>query len=120
MKIEKIIRTILTWLPSLSISIFYFSNSLEKILKADNLNKVVNTPYIIITVGIVLFIATLLFLYNKTILLGTTILSFYMICIVFIHMSKGKPYEVTILIVLGTIFSAYLRKPSYFISDKNL
>ena len=40
--------------------------------------------------------------------------------IVFIHMYKGKPHEVTILIVMATIFASYIRKPEIFLPDKKI
>jgi membrane protein implicated in regulation of membrane protease activity len=109
-----IIKKLLTWLPSITISLFYIPNALSKIFEANTLDKVVSNPLIIIVIGIVLLTANLLFLIPKTMILGTAILSLYMTCIVSIHMIKGKPHEVTILIVMATIFAAYLRNPSFF------
>jgi len=114
MKNEKILRTVLTWLPSLAISIFFFLNAIEKIFHSDQMDKVITNNAIIISVGIVLLIATALFLYDKTVILGTAILASYMTFIVFIHIYKEKPFEVVILIVMSTIFAAYLRKPYFF------
>ena len=104
MRIEKIIKTILIWLPSLIITVFFIPNALNKILHSNSLDKIVTNSTVIIIVGIILLIATALFLYNKTIIIGTTILALYMTLIVFIHMYKGKPYDVAILIVMATIF----------------
>ncbi|WP_242670040.1 hypothetical protein [Gramella sp. KN1008] len=78
------------------------------------MDKIVTNSTIMISTGIFLLIATGLFLYNKTILLGTTLLALYMTFIVFIHMYKGKPYEVAILIVMATILASYMRKPKIF------
>ena len=114
MGFEKIIKKILIWLPSVIISVFYIPNALNKIFQSDQLDKVVTNSTVIIGVGVSLLIATALFLYNKTILIGTSLLAFYMTCIVAIHMYKGKPFEVTILIVMATIFAAYIRKPEIF------
>jgi chromate transport protein ChrA len=114
MKTEKIFKTILVWLPSVIITMFFIPNALEKIFQSNQLDKVITNSTVIIIVGIILLIGTVLFLINKTIIWGTTILVLYMTFIVFIHMYKGKPYEVVILIVMTTIFAAYIRKPQLF------
>ena len=114
MKLEKITKTILTWLPSIVIVMFYIPNAIDKIVNADKLDKVITNSTIIMSVGIILLIAALLFLINKTVLWGTAILALYMACVVVIHMYKGKPYEVVILIGICTVFAAYLRKPKLF------
>lgn len=114
-----ILKTILTWLPSVIITAFFIPNAFEKIFLPDQLNKVITHNSIIITVGIILLIGTILFLINKTIIWGTTILALYMTFIVFIHMYKGKPYEVVILIVMSIIFAAYLRQPGFFHSKQD-
>ena len=67
-----------------------------------------------ITAGIFLLTGTALFLYKKTMLIGTSMLVLYMILIVLIHMYKGKPAEVVILILMATIFAAYMRQPHLF------
>jgi hypothetical protein len=114
MKMNKILKTLLTWLPSIIITLFFIPNALDKILNSNQTDKIVANSTIMITTGIFLLISTILFLYNKTILIGATLLALYMTFIVFIHMYKGKPYEVTILIVMATIFAAYIRKPEIF------
>ncbi|MEE9440282.1 MAG: hypothetical protein V3V14_14850 [Saprospiraceae bacterium] len=111
---NKIIKKVLIWLPSVIIALFFIPNALGKILYSNQLDKIVTNSTVIITTGIFILIATILFLYNKTIIIGTTLLSLYMTFIVLIHMYKGKPYEVAILIVMATIFSAYIRKPQLF------
>lgn len=116
---SKNLKTLLTWLPSLVITLFFIPNALDKILNSNQTDKIVANSTIMITTGIFLLISTILFLYNKTILIGATLLALYMTFIVFIHMYKGKPYEVTILIVMATIFAAYIRKPKYFIKAEN-
>lgn len=117
MKYEKIIRTALIWLPSIVISMIFIQNGIGKIFHSNQMDKIVTNNTVIITVGIILLIATALFLYNKTIIWGTTILSLYMTFIVFIHLYKGKPFEVVVLIVMCTIFAAYLRKPQLFYNN---
>ena len=114
MDLNKVLKTILTWLPSAIIALFYLPNALDKILHSNQTDKIVSDNTIMIITGIFLLIATALFLYNKTILIGTTLLALYMTFIVFIHMYKGKPYEVAILIVMATIFASYIRKPQLF------
>ncbi len=116
---KKILPTILTWLPSLIITLFFIPNALDKILNSNQTEKIVANSTLMMTTGVFLLIATAIFLYNKTVLIGTALLSFYMIFIVFIHMYKGKPYEVTILIVMATIFASYIRKPQFFATKLN-
>lgn len=111
---KKLIRTILIWLPSIMLSMIFVQNGLGKILDPVQLDKVVQNRTLFIIVGFVLIIATILFLNNKTILWGTTILASYMTFISFIHWYKGKPFEVVVLIVMCTIFAAYLRQPQIF------
>jgi hypothetical protein len=118
MKMNKILKTLLTWLPSIIITLFFIPNALDKIFNSNQTDKIDANITIMITTGIFLLISTLLFLYNKTILIGTTLLALYMTFIVFIHMYKGKPHEVTILIVMTTIFAAYIRKPKIFHQSK--
>lgn len=119
MKMNKILKTLLIWLPSVTITLFFIPNALDKILNSNQTDKIVANSNIMIATGIFLLISTALFLYNKTILIGTSLLALYMTLIVFIHMYKGKPYEVTILIVIATIFASYIRKPEIFFSNKN-
>ena len=111
---SKILKTLLSWLPSLIIALFYIPNALDKILNSNQTDKIVAKSTVMIVTGIFLLVSTTMFLYNKTILIGTALLSLYMTLIVFIHMYKGKPYEVTILIVMATIFASYIRKPQLF------
>jgi hypothetical protein len=112
--IDKTLNKILIWLPSLAIILFYIPNALDKIINSNQTDKIVANSSIMIATGIFLLASTAMFLYNKTILIGTTLLAFYMTFIVFIHMYKGKPYEVAILIVMTTIFASYIRKPQLF------
>jgi len=114
----KILRTLLTWLPSIILTLFFIPNALDKILNSNQADKIVANSTIMIVTGIFLLLSTALYLYNKTILIGTTLLALYMTFIVFIHMYKGKPYEVTILIVMATILAAYIRKPEMFYHSK--
>lgn len=114
MKTENILKTILIWLPSVVISLFYIPNALNKLLEPNQTGKIVENSAVMITAGVFLLIAIALFLYNKTILIGTSLLALYMIFIVLIHMYKGKPSEVVILMLIVTIFAAYIRKPQLF------
>ncbi len=118
MKAKKIFRTILIWLPSIIITMFFIPNALNKILQSNQMDKIVTNRTVLIITGVTLLIATALFLYNKTMIIGTTILAVYMTFIVFIHMYKGKPFEVVILIVMATIFAAYIRKPQLFYQNQ--
>lgn len=118
MKTEKTLATILMWLPSLIITLYYIPNALNKLLEPNQTGKIVENSAVMITAGIFLLMATALFLFNKTILLGTSMLVLYMIFIVLIHMYKGKPAEVVILILIATIFASYIRKPQLFHQKK--
>ena len=111
MKIQHFLKTILIWLPSLAICCFYISNALDKIINNNQADKVIENPLIMISTGTFLLIAVGLFLYRKTIHIGSLFLALYMTLIMCIHMFKGKPYEVTILIIMSTIFAAYIRQP---------
>ena len=112
--IETILSRSLRWLPSLLISLFFIPNALDKILNSGQTDKIVANNTVMIATGIFLLVSTALFLYHKTIPIGTTLLSLYMTFIVCIHIYKGKPYEVTILIVMATIFASYIRTPQLF------
>ncbi|MEL0650434.1 hypothetical protein V6246_03310 [Algibacter sp. TI.3.09] len=116
---KKIFKTILIWLPSAIITLFFIPNALDKILHPSEMNKIITNSTILVITGVFLLIATALFLYNKTIVIGTILLAFYMTLIVVIHMYKGKPYEVAILIVMATIFAAYIRNPFTFQPKRN-
>lgn len=111
---RKILNKILLWLPSLIITLFYIPNALDKILNSNQADKIVANNNIMIATGIFLLASIAMFLYNRTVLVGTILLALYMTFIVFIHMYKGKPYEVAILIVMATIFASYIRKPQLF------
>lgn len=117
MKIQNLLKTILVWLPSLAICCFYIPNALDKIINQNTEDKVVENPFIMIATGIFLLLAVGLFLFQKTVHIGSMLLALYMTLIVCIHMYKGKPYEVTILIVMSTIFAGYLRRPQLFIKN---
>ena len=116
----KILTRILIWLPSLVIVLFYIPNALNKLLDPNQTGKFVENSAVMITAGIYLLIATALFLYKKTILIGTSMLVLYMVFIVLIHMYKGKPSEVVILILIATIFASYIRKPQLFHQKQKL
>jgi len=117
---NKILKILLTWLPSVIMTLFFIPNALDKIFNSNQADKIVANSTIMIVTGIFLLVSTAMFLYNKTILIGTTLLALYMTFIVFIHMNKGKPYEVTILIVIATIFACYIRKPELFNQKQGL
>ncbi len=114
MKPEKIFKTVLIWLPSAIITMFFVLDALKKILPPDQRDKIANENSLMIIVGIGIVAATALFLYNETMIIGTTLLAAYMTMIVFIHMYQGRSFEVAILIVMATIFAAYIRKPRLF------
>lgn len=102
------------WLPSLVIILFYIQNALDKLINHDQTGKIVESSIVMITAGIFILIGIALFLYNKTILIGTAMLVLYMTFIVLIHMYKGKPSEIVMLILMATIFASYIRKPQLY------
>ena len=111
---KKILTKTLMWVPSFVITLFYVPNALNKLLEPEQTGKIVENSTVMITAGLFLLMGTALFLYNRTILIGTSMLVIYMIAIVLIHIYKGKPSEVVILILMATIFAAYIRKPELF------
>lgn len=113
-KAHQLFKTIVLWLPSLIITLFYISNAFNKLLEPNQTGKVVENGALMFTAGVFLVVATVLFLYDRTALLGAGLLALYMTFIVTIHLYKGKPTEVAILIVMSTIFAAYIRTPKSF------
>jgi hypothetical protein len=111
---EGILSRILIWLPSLVILVFYIPNALDKLINHDQTGKIVESSAVMITAGVFILTGAALFLYNKTILIGTSMLVLYMIFIVLIHIYKGKPSEIVILILMATVFASYIRKPNLF------
>ncbi|SIN73578.1 hypothetical protein [Algoriphagus halophilus] len=112
--IDKILIRILLWIPSLLIVLFYIPNGLDKLINHDQTGKIVESSTVMIFTGIFILIGVALFLYRKTILIGTSMLVLYMTFTVLIHMYKGKPAEIAILIVLATVFSSFIREPKLF------
>ena len=92
------------------LTFFYVPNELDKLLDPNQTGKIIESSAVMITAGVFILVGTALFLYNKTILIGTSMLGLYMIPVVLIHVYKGKPSEVLILILIATILSAYSRK----------
>ena len=114
MTTQKNFVTALIWFPSILIAVFFIQNAFEKIFQSNEVSKLGLNSTSVILVGIFLLIATALFLIKKTVILGTAILASYMTFVVFVHINKGKPFLLTILIVLGTVFAAYLRRTKLF------
>ena len=110
MTTSKTIKTVLIWLPSILIIVFFIQNAFDKIFYSNELDKLGSNNTILILTGVVLLIATALFIYERTIIVGTAILATYMTIVVFVHISKGKPFFLTILIVLLTIIAGYIRR----------
>ncbi|MDC7998048.1 hypothetical protein [Gilvibacter sediminis] len=114
MKANQTIATILRWIPSLLLCLISVPNALDKMFNTDPAGKIVESPATMIVTGIFLLLATILFLLPNTVLYGTAMLVIYMSLITVIHLYKEKPHEVALLIVIATIFAAYLRFPVYF------
>ena len=113
-KTERALRRILKILPSLALLSFYIPNAWDKLIHHDQSGKIVESSAVMITAGVFLFLGMGLFLYRKTVLIGTTMLVSYMSLIVLIHLYKGKPAEIVMLIGIATIFAAYIRRPNSF------
>lgn len=111
MQFKDSLKLSLKWLPSVMLLLFYLLNAWDKITNAGQTDKVIANEAVMIATGIFLLLAVALFMYPKTILWGTALLALYMSCIVVIHMIKGKPHELTLLLVIGTVFAAYIRAP---------
>ncbi len=109
-KRKKILIKILTWIPSLILTLFYIPNALNKLLDPSQTGKIVESSAVMITAGVFILVGTALFLYNRTMLIGTSMLVLYMLSIVLIHIYKEKSSEVLILILTATLFAAYMRK----------
>lgn len=114
MKTEKVLKRLLIWLPSLIILLFYIPNALNKLLEPSQTGKIVENSAAILIAGIFILVGVILFLYNKTMLYGALMLVLYMVFIVLVHMYKGKPAELAMLIPIATILAAYIRKPLLF------
>ena len=57
MKIERILKTVLVWLPSIIITMFFIPNAIEKIFQSNQMDKIVTNNVALITIGIILLIA---------------------------------------------------------------
>jgi Ca2+/H+ antiporter len=110
MKNRKDLPTILAWLPSIIIAAFFIRNAFQKIFHPNEITLPGVGNALIILVGICLLVATSLFLMKKTVIIGTILLAAYMTFVVAVHIHKGKPFYLTILIVVITIFAGYIRK----------
>jgi hypothetical protein len=109
MTTSKTMKTALIWLPTIPVVSFFIQNAFDKIINSSQSDKFVSNSSILILTGVVLLVATGLFLYEKTIIIGTAILAIYMTIVVFVHINKGKPFVLTIMIVLLTIVAGYIR-----------
>ena len=56
MKIERILKTELVWLPSIIITMFFIPNAIEKIFQSNQMDKIVTNNVALITIGIILLI----------------------------------------------------------------
>ena len=114
---KKIFETTLIWVPSILIAIFFIQNAFEKIFQSNEITKLGLNNMSIILVGIFLLIATILFLMHRTLILGTTILASYMTFVLIVHIYKGRPFFLTLLIVLAILVASFLRKSKLFLSN---
>ncbi len=119
MQLKSTAQSIMKWLPSLIIALIFIHNGMDKVLHADELDKIVKAPILIQGSGILLILSAILFLYPKTIFWGASILALYMTFIVGVHLFKGKPFELAGLVVISIIFATYLRTQNLFhLNDK--
>ena len=106
--------TALKWFPSILVAVFFTQNAFEKILQPHETAKLGLANTSVVFVGILILIATVLFLMNRTVIIGTVILASYMTVVVLVHINKGKPFLLTALIALATIFAGFSRKTKCF------
>ena len=104
------IKTIIVWLPSILVAMFFVQNAFEKIFKSTELDKVGLSSAQIIIAGVILLIATTMYLIDRTMIIGSVVLALYMIGIVGIHIQKGKPFIIAGIIVIAVGYGSYLRK----------
>jgi len=104
---------VLTWIPSIPVVFFFMQNAFEKILFPEQLDKMGLSNDSLIIIGIILLFATALFLVEKTKVIGTIVLSLYMMSVVIIHILEGKPFFLALLIVLLVVFASYIRSPKF-------
>ena len=114
MKAKPILISILIYLPSVLLAVFYVPTALDKLLDPHQTGKIVQSSAVMLTAGIFILTGLALFYYHKTMLWGVTMLSLYMLAVIGIHLYKGKPAEVLMLILMSTLFAAYIRKPEVF------
>ncbi len=119
MKTQKYLLTLLTWLPSIGITSFFIPNAMNKILHPHQTEKIITNPTLMLGVGLLLLVATILFLYKKAAIIGAAFLAFYMSTIVCIHLYKGKPAEIAMLLVVAIVFAVYIRIPEVFTPKNN-
>ena len=114
---KKGLETSLIWVPSILIAIFFIKNAFEKIFQSNEITKLGLNNTSIIFVGILLLIATALFLMQRTLILGAAILALYMTFVLVVHIYKGRPFILTLFIVLAILVACYLRKAKPFFSE---
>ena len=107
---ENFISKVLIWTPSFVLTFFYIPNGLDKLFNPDQTGKIVESSVVMIIAGLFILSGTLLFLLKRTMLIGTSMLVLYMLAITGIHLYKGKPAEILILILISTILATYIRK----------
>ena len=93
------------------LAVFYVPTALDKLLDPNQTGKIVQSSAVMLTAGVFILTGLALFYYHKTMLWGVTMLSLYMLPVIGIHLYKGKPAEVLMLILMSTLFAAYIRKP---------
>lgn len=109
MTYQKHLKTLLFWLPSLLVLIYYIPTALDKLIHPNQTGKIVESSTVMIIAGSYILCALGLFLYNKTRYIGTALLALYMVSIILIHLYKGKPAELLVLLLIATIFAVYIR-----------
>ena len=116
---ENILSKVLIWTPSFVLTLFYIPNGLDKLVDPGQTGKIVESSVVMIIAGAFILIGTALFLLKKTMLIGTSMLVLYMLAITIIHIYKGKPAEILILILIATILATHIRKMNAFSLSSN-
>lgn len=106
-------RQLLSWLPSILVTLFFIGNASDKINPSVAQLKMGLTSPMMTLVGFLLLLFVLLFLIPKTMLLGAFFLTSYMVVVLVIHIRNGKPFLLTagigILIFIASMARCPLR-----------
>lgn len=114
MQLIKFIKSALIWLPSIVLALIFIENGCQKVFNPIGVGKIIDNPVVLTSVGLILIVSAILFILPRTMLIGASVMALYMTMITFIHLMKGKSFEVTAMIVVGVAFASFIRKPELF------